>query len=106
LNNEAVTGQDSLYATAAIDEVENELVIKIVNASIKQQSHTISLEGIKSIAAKGKIIVLKSDNLFSVNSFEHPQNIAPQESEIDIKVKKILLNLSPYSLSVFRIKMK
>jgi alpha-N-arabinofuranosidase len=106
LNNESVTGQDSLYATAAIDETENELIIKIVNASLKQQDHTISVEGIKSIAANGKMIVLKSDNLFSVNSFEYPQNIAPQESEIDIKGKKILLHLSPYSLSVFRIKMK
>jgi alpha-L-arabinofuranosidase len=104
LNNEAVTGQDSLYATAAIDEVENELIIKIVNASVKQQSHTISLEGVKLNVTKGKMIVLKSDNLYSVNSFEHPQNIAPQESEIDIKGKKISLNLSPYSLSVFRIK--
>jgi alpha-L-arabinofuranosidase len=106
VNNEAVTGQDSLYATAAIDDVENELVIKIVNAAVKQQSYTISLEGIKRVAAMGKMIVLKSDNLYSVNSFEHPQNIAPQESEIDIKGKKIQLNLSPYSFSVLRIKLK
>ncbi len=106
LNNDAVTGQDSLYATAAIDEVENELIIKMVNASVKQQSHIISLEGIKSNAIKGKMIVLKSDHLYSMNSFEHPNNIAPQESEIEIKGKKIALNLSPFSLSVFRIKIK
>lgn len=105
-NNEAVTGQDSLYATAAVDEVENELVIKIVNAAEKQQSHTILLEGTKWVAPKGKIIVLKSDDLYSVNSFEHPKNIAPNESEVEIKGKKILLNLSPYSLSILRIKMK
>jgi alpha-L-arabinofuranosidase len=106
LNNEAVTGQDSLYATAAIDEVENELVIKIVNAAEKQQASVISLDGIKSIAAKGKLIVLKSDHLYSVNSFENPKNIAPQESELELKGKKIQMNLSPYSLSVLRIKMK
>jgi alpha-L-arabinofuranosidase len=105
-NNEAVTGQDSLYATTSIDDVENELIIKIVNASEKQQNHTISIEGIKSIAAKGKLIVLKSDHLYSMNSFENPKNIAPQESEIYVKGKKIQLNLSPYSFSVLRIKIK
>jgi alpha-L-arabinofuranosidase len=106
LNNDAVTGQDSLYATAAIDEVENELIIKIVNASEKQQNHLISIEGIKSVAAKGTMIVLKSDHLYSVNSFESPKNIAPQESEIQLIGKKIQLNLSPYSFSVLKIKMK
>ena len=106
LNNEAVTGQDSLYATAAIDEAENELVIKIVNATVKQQNHTITLAGINSVASKGKMIVLKSDDLYSVNSFEHPKNIAPQESEIDIKGKKIQLNLPPFSLTVYRIKIQ
>ena len=105
LNNEAIAGQDSLYATAAIDEPTNELVIKIVNASDKQQRNSISIEGIKSIATKAKQIVLKSDGLFQVNSFEKPTNIAPQESEVEIKGKKIQLNLSPYSLSVYRIKL-
>lgn len=106
INNEVVAGKDSLYATAAIDEPENEILIKIVNASEQKQSHTISLEGVKALNSKGKMIVLKSDNLYSVNSFEHPQNIAPVESELEIKGRKILLNLSPYSLTVLRIKMK
>ena len=106
LNNEAVTGQDSLYATSAIDEVEKELIIKIVNASVKHQNQAILLDGVKSLTTKGKLIVLKSDNLYSVNSFEHPENIAPKESEIDIKGRKILLDLSPYSLNVLRISMK
>jgi alpha-L-arabinofuranosidase len=95
-----------LYATTSIDESENEVTIKIVNASEKQQNHTISIKGIKSIAEKGKLFVLKSDQLYSVNSFLNLKNIAPQESEIDLKGKKIQLNLSPYSFSVLRIKIK
>jgi alpha-L-arabinofuranosidase len=69
-----------LYATTSIDESENEVTIKIVNASEKQQNHTISIKGIQSIAEKGKLFVLKSDQLYSVNSFLNLKNIAPQES--------------------------
>ncbi len=69
LNNEVVAGQDSLYATAAIDEKTNDLIIKLVNASDKEQMSSISIEVIKSLATKGVLTVLKSDSLYSVNSF-------------------------------------
>src|SRR5205085_11852950 len=36
-NGKPLTGQDSLYASAVIDKKNNELIIKIVNASGKQQ---------------------------------------------------------------------
>ena len=69
LNNEVVAGQDSLYATAAIDEKTNDLIIKLVNASDKEQMSSISIEVIKSLATKGVLTVLKSYSLYSVNSF-------------------------------------
>jgi alpha-L-arabinofuranosidase len=47
LNNDVVAGQDSLYAAASIDDNTNELIVKIVNASGKEQTNTIELEGIK-----------------------------------------------------------
>jgi alpha-L-arabinofuranosidase len=105
LNNDVIAGQDSLFATAAIDAAANELIIKLVNASDKEQSNTLSLEGVKKLAKEGKLTVLKSDDLYSVNSFDNPTKVAPQESSIDIKGKKITLTAAPYSFSVLRIKM-
>src|ERR1700754_1900037 len=48
-NNQPLSGQDSLYASAAIDKNTNELIMKIVNASGKPQSRDIKVEGIKNL---------------------------------------------------------
>lgn len=105
LNNDVVAGQDSLYATSAIDSASNELIIKLVNASDKEQSNTLSLEGVKKLAKEAKLTVLKSDDLYSVNSFDNPTKVAPQESTIAVNGKKIILTAAPYSFSVLRVKM-
>jgi alpha-L-arabinofuranosidase len=105
LNNDVVAGQDSLYASACIDAATNELIIKVVNASDKSQSNTLQLEGVKKIASKGKLTVMQSE-LTALNSFDSPTNVAPVESTIVIKGKKIKLNNSPYSFSVLRVKLE
>jgi alpha-N-arabinofuranosidase len=105
LNNDVVAGQDSLYASACIDAATKELIIKVVNASDKPQVNTLQLDGIKKLAAKGKLTVMQSD-LTALNSFDSPTNVAPVESTIAIKGKKIQLNNSPYSFSVLRVKLE
>ncbi len=105
LNNDVVAGQDSLYATACTDSVSNDLIIKLVNASAKEQPVIFSLEGVKKLAAQGKLTILQSDNLYSVNSFTEPQKVAPKESTIAIKGSKVNLAAAPYSFSVLRVKM-
>jgi len=104
LNKEAVAGQDSLYASACIDAAAHELIIKVVNASDKAQTNTLQLDGVKKPAAKGKLFTMQSD-LTAVNSFDSPTNVAPVESTIAIKNKKIILNTAPYSFSVLRVKL-
>lgn len=105
LNNDVVAGQDSLYASACIDAATNELIIKVVNASDKPQVNTLQLDGVKKLSAKGKLTVMQSD-LTALNSFDSPTNVAPVESTIAIKAKKIQLNSSPYSFSVLRVKLE
>lgn len=105
LNNDVVAGQDSLYAAACIDTKTNDLIIKLVNASGKEQTNTVNLEGVKKLAAEGSLMVLKGDDLYSVNSFDAPQHVAPKESTMVIKGKKINFTAAPYSFSVLRIKM-
>ena len=106
LNNDVVAGQDSLYASSVIDAATNELVIKIVNASNKEQATVFSVEGVKKLAAQGNLTVLQGSNLTVVNSFDQPAQVAPKESTIAIKNKKFDYTATPYSFSVLRIKMQ
>jgi alpha-N-arabinofuranosidase len=105
LNGKPLTGQDSLYASAVIDKKTNDVIIKVVNASGKKQTNTIKLDGVKKIASQGLVTTLQSDDLNSENSFSNPKNVAPKESTVSIKGKKIIFGSLPYSFSVIRIKM-
>ena len=104
LNNDVVAGQDSLYAAACTDAATGELIIKIVNASGAAQKNTLLLDGVKKLAAQGQLTVLQSDDLFSVNSFDNPKKVAPKESTIAVKGRKLELDAAPYSFTVLRVK--
>ena len=94
-----------MYVSAVIDKKTNDVIIKVVNASGKEQTNDIVLEGVKNVASRGLVTTLQSDDLNSVNSFSKPQNVAPKESTVAIKANKINFTSLPYSFSVIRIKM-
>jgi alpha-N-arabinofuranosidase len=105
MNGKPLTGQDSLYVSAVIDKNTNDVIIKVVNASGKEQANTIKLEGIKKGVSKGLVTTLQSNDLESENSFAKPYNVAPVESKIDVYGKQIKFKAAPYSFSVIRVKM-
>lgn len=105
LDDKAVAGQDSLYASAVTDKNSNELIIKVVNAGGVSQTNTINIQGAKKLGKTAVVTVLNNNDLNSVNSFEYPQNIAPKESSIEIKKNKIILTSLPNSFAVIRVKM-
>jgi alpha-L-arabinofuranosidase len=105
MNGKAITGQDSLYVSAVIDKKSNEVIIKVVNASGKEQVNNFKIDGVRKVASKGSVLMLQSDDLKSENSFARPQNVSPKESSIAIKGNKINLTSLPYSFSVVRVKM-
>ncbi len=104
--NDVIAGQDSLYAAASTDAATNELIIKLVNASGKAQSNTLSIEGVKKLSNTGKLIELQDNDLSRVNSFEEPDLVSPKESTIKIKGKKFAYTSAPHSLTILRIKMQ
>lgn len=103
-NNEPVTGQDSLYASAVIDKNKNELVIKIVNASSAEKRPLIELAGIKNVGGEINTSELKASSLDARNSIEYPATVLPVEKVMNIKGEKFTAVLAPYSLQVIRIK--
>lgn len=97
-------GQDSLYASAVIDEETEEIILKVVNVSNEAQDTEIAMDGVKKLGS-GTITVLKSDNLNAVNSLDKPKHISPVEEALKVSGKKVNLSLAPHSLSVIRVKM-
>ncbi len=105
LNNKAIAGQDSLYVSSVTDSVKKEIIIKVVNASGKDQPVNMKIAGAKKLSASATISVMQSDDLYSINSFENPTNISPKESVIPVKNKAINYPIPSYSFSVIKIKM-
>ncbi len=105
LNNQEVAGQDSLYASSCLDAASNELVIKIVNASGKEQQSVLDLKTKKSRGKEATLLLMQTDDLAAMNSFEHPENVAPKKSTMAVKGKKINYPVPPYSFSVIRVKL-
>jgi len=100
-----LTGQNDLYATAAKDVNQNELILKLVNTSGKAQDIEINLSG-KSVESKGKMIVLTHQNLEDYNTLAEPKKINPTEKEYKVSGKKASLNLPAYSVIILKLKIK
>lgn len=104
LNNAVIAGQDSCFASACIDKATNELIVKIINTSGKEQSKEIVINGV-NLGNTGIQTVLKGEKLDDVNSFTEPAKIKPVDKEIRVSGKKISMPLAAYSFNVVRIKM-
>lgn len=99
-----LTGKNGLYASAAFDKDTNEIILKLVNSGQKAQTVDIILKSSEKLGNKAKIIILKSEDLNMVNSFEKPNQISPVESEVALKGENLSSELAGYSFSVIRIK--
>jgi len=102
--NQVISGQDSVYASTVVDDATGELVIKLVNASATVKPVAVAVQGVKSIAANGKLTTLRSDDLQGLNSLDRPTGISPEEKNIDIKGKTIRTDIAPWSFYVIRAK--
>jgi alpha-N-arabinofuranosidase len=102
--NKPLTGQSGLYASAALDQNSNEIILKLVNSTDKAQTTKVVLEGAKSLVTKGKLIVLNSEDLDKVNSIEKPTLVGPVEQELIIKGKTVNQIIAPNSFTIIRIK--
>jgi alpha-L-arabinofuranosidase len=105
INNQVISGQDSLYASACIDKATNELILKLVNTSGKSQTRNIAVDGVKNLNSAAKMTILQSSDLNKVNSLDAPTAISPTDANVVVKGKKMNLSLAPYSFNIVRIKM-
>jgi len=104
-NGEDLVGQDELYASATLDSEAKEVVVKVVNTSSDAQEIQLNFKG-KSIKNKGKVIVMKEENLTQENSFDAQESISPSSEEIKVKGDSASYEVAPYSLNIIRIPVK
>jgi len=103
-NGHPLTGQDGLYASAAIDTAAHEIILKLVNTTAQPQSPTIRLAGIRKSNAPATALVLTAADPGAVNSLDNPTAISPVAMKMLCRGKIITPTLGPYSFSVIRIK--
>jgi len=94
--------QEGLYTSASLDERTHELIIKAINVTGSTKAVEIDLKGANS-PVTAKVTTLESADLQAENNFEHPKNVAPKNSTLEAKTKKVPAQLGPYSVTVYRI---
>tara|TARA_R110000868_G_scaffold145378_1_gene365553 strand:+ start:3967 stop:5952 length:1986 start_codon:yes stop_codon:yes gene_type:complete len=104
-NGNPLTGQHDLFASAVKDVNKKELIVKLVNTSNENQEINLAINNI-TLASKGVIEILTSNNLSDENSFIAPMKISPITEPISISKNKIKVSLKKNSLSVVRVKIK
>lgn len=104
LDGSPVAGQDSLYASATIDENKKELILKIINAENKSKVINLNFIGKKILTSSVKLIELQNDDLTACNSIQLPGNISPIESVIKINNKRPVITAKRYSFNIIKVK--
>lgn len=101
-NGNTLIGQDELYASAVLDSDEGAVVLKLVNTSASEKLVNLNFNG-KDLKNTAKVLVLKSDNSSTENSFSDPKRISPVEEDLKIESNKVEYAIAPNSFYVVRI---
>lgn len=103
-NKAAAIGAGGIYASSVVDKNTNELILKVVNTTDKEQESSFAIKGVKKLASKATLIVLTSNNVDDVNTLAKPAEVVPKETQIVVKNKSVKLKLAAHSFSVIRVK--
>ena len=103
MDGDVIAGQEQLYASATIDKVSKELIIKVINTGIEVKRIRLNLQGLRDGSHKGTLTRLHSSDIEATNSLENPCRIVPSVSEIELDAKDAMITLQPLTISVYRI---
>lgn len=103
-NGQPIAGENDLYATATIDQKTNEVIVKIVNASIKTQRLNLQFKGMTEGKYPVTVTTLHSMDLGKSNSIDSPMEIVPQETTTELSIPDASLTLPGCSFTVYRLK--
>ena len=104
-NGKVLNGVDSIYASAVIDSVSNELIVKIVNISGVAKSYSLDILG-KKINPTINFTTISSTEKFVYNDLHAPSKVVPSNKSISANKGKVNVELTPMSLNVIHIAFK
>jgi alpha-N-arabinofuranosidase len=93
--------EGGLYTSASLDERTHELIVKVINTTSSLRSSEIRTTGIR-MSGVVKMTILRGADLNAENSFDNPKAVAPESTIVQSKSGRIVLELKPYSVNVFR----
>ena len=93
------------FYIAGYDETSNEVIIKVVNATVVPCIGQINIKG-GDVERKGRVITLSSKTLQDENSFEEPTKISPVETEYNKFSSSFTYEFKPNSFTILRMKKK
>lgn len=91
-----------LYASSTWSDSPGEVIIKLVNATGKENTSTVELAG-PAQKYQGTLTVLQSEDLEAVNTFETPARVAPRETTFTPAAPKFNLTLPANSFTIVRL---
>lgn len=100
-NNQPLTGQNKLYASAVMDKNSNSTIIKLVNTDVNVKNIIIKSKNL-TLGKVYKMSTLKADNLNAENTFSD-DNIKPIETEFKSNNKNLNIQIPAYSFVVISI---
>lgn len=106
-DKKAVTGQESLYASAVYDKGQNCYIVKVANTGTEAKNVKVTLTGTKKNATftVGDCIVIKNNNLKVINTLDTPTNIIPEKTTAVMEGNILNIQTQSQSFGVYKIKL-
>lgn len=106
-NNQPVSGQDGIYASAVYDKDQNCYIVKITNTNTDSRDIKVSLTGLKKqvTPSLGDCIELKAGGLDDVNTLSKPEHIIPQKTSARMEGNTLSLSVKALSFALYKVKL-
>ena len=107
MEGQPVAGQDSLYATAALNKPTNEIIVKLVNTASTPAEVKIDFTGLKKKQqlAGGTCIYLQNDDQMMVNTLDG-EKLVPHVRPVPAQGQALTLQLPGRFFGVYRLQLK
>jgi alpha-N-arabinofuranosidase len=93
------------FYSVTTDARQRKLYLKLVNASSNSQDVEIHLPGVQP-APEGKLVMLHAEGTQATNTIDHPMNIVPVESTLQVTPGKLDYKAPAYSIQVLVINLR
>ena len=92
-----------LYAVASRTQDGKQIILKLVNTGTVPRKTRFDLDGVTSVASRGRVTVMTSQDGNDENSFEQPRHVAPVDAVVNGMGKSFTRTLPARSITVLRL---